>query len=188
MRSQSHTEQELLKALAEGQRSATEDIYLQHYTTITKWIKSRGGAEADAADIYQEAMIVLYEKAQNEDFRLSCKVGTYLFAVSKHLWYKKLQKAQQLGQTTDSEQVEELAYTDDIKAHREREHHYQQLENALEQLGEPCRSLIKAFYHKDKSMQEIAMDFGYTNPANAKTQKYKCLNRLKKLFFEVQVK
>jgi hypothetical protein len=34
-----------------------------------------------------------------------------------------------------------------------------------------------------KGMQEIADDFGYTNADNAKTQKYKCLMRLKKLFF-----
>ena len=32
-------------------------------------------------------------------------------------------------------------------------------------------------------MQEIAAEFGYTNADNAKTQKYKCLLRLKKLFF-----
>jgi hypothetical protein len=32
-------------------------------------------------------------------------------------------------------------------------------------------------------MQEIAINFGYTNTDNAKTQKYKCLNRLRKLFF-----
>jgi hypothetical protein len=32
-------------------------------------------------------------------------------------------------------------------------------------------------------MQEIATSFGYTNSENAKNQKYKCLMRLKKLFF-----
>ena len=32
-------------------------------------------------------------------------------------------------------------------------------------------------------MNVIAQEFGYTNADNAKTQKYKCLVRLKKLFF-----
>ena len=50
-------------------------------------------------------------------------------------------------------------------------------------LGEPCKSLLEAFYLKKKSMQEIAGSFGYTNSENAKNQKYKCLMRLKKLFF-----
>jgi DNA-directed RNA polymerase specialized sigma subunit len=57
------------------------------------------------------------------------------------------------------------------------------MESALSKLGEPCKSLIEAYYFQKKNMQEIAANFGYTNADNAKTQKYKCLMRLKKLFF-----
>ena len=57
------------------------------------------------------------------------------------------------------------------------------MENALQKIGEPCKSLLEAFYIEKKSMPEIADSFGYTNADNAKTQKYKCLVRLKKLFF-----
>ncbi|HYG20441.1 MAG TPA: sigma-70 family RNA polymerase sigma factor, partial [Ohtaekwangia sp.] len=32
-------------------------------------------------------------------------------------------------------------------------------------------------------MEAISTKFGYTNADNAKNQKYKCLQRLKKLFF-----
>ena len=192
MQSQFHTEPELLKELAAGGRNATEKIYNQHYPIITKWIQNNGGAESDAADIYQEAIIILYEKAQAENFRLSCKIGTYLFAVSKHLWYKKIQKMQRqpgmLPGNAGNDDKLDWAYEDDINAHQERENHYHQLDTALDQLGEPCRSLLKAFYHHDKSMQEIAAEFGYTNPDNAKTQKYKCLTRLKKIFYNVQAK
>jgi len=187
-----HTEQQLLTALAKGERAATSQIYQQHHNTINSWIIKNGGAAADGADIFQEAMVVLYEKAQNEDFRLTCKIGTYLFAVSKHLWYKKVQKQQkQPGNLPDKAGVDDetdWTYEDDINAHKERETHYEQLNVALDQLGEPCRSLLKAFYHQDKSMQEIATEFGYTNTDNAKTQKYKCLARLRKIFYTAQAK
>ncbi len=187
-----YTEQNLLTGLSEGRREATEQIYNQHYPIVTKWIMNNGGSEDDAADVYQEAMVVLYEKAQDEDFRLSCRIGTYLFAISKHLWYKKVNKMQQMpGSLPDDaghNEKADWAYEDDIKAHRERESYYEQLNAALEQIGEPCRSLLKAFYHEDQSMQQIAAGFGYTNPDNAKTQKYKCLARLRKIFHNVQVK
>jgi predicted DNA-binding protein YlxM (UPF0122 family) len=55
---------------------------------------------------------------------------------------------------------------------------------ALEGLGEPCKSIIEDFYIADLSMEEISVKFNYTNADNAKNQKYKCLQRLKKLFFE----
>ncbi len=193
MQSPLHTEQQLLAALAAGDRSATEQIYRQHYHIINGWLIKNGGASADAADLFQEAMVVLFGKAQDKDFRLTCSVGTYLFAISKHLWYKKLQRQHRepvylldnAGAEDDDSGVE---YEDDINVHHEREAHYEQLDTALDQIGEPCRSLLKAYYHNDKSMQEIAADFGYTNPDNAKTQKYKCLARLRKLFYTMQAK
>ena len=57
------------------------------------------------------------------------------------------------------------------------------MENACNKIGEPCKSLLEAYYIQKKSMPEIAEHFGYTNADNAKTQKYKCLVRLKKIFF-----
>ncbi|MBS1588036.1 MAG: sigma-70 family RNA polymerase sigma factor [Bacteroidetes bacterium] len=186
------TEASLLAGLAQGNRKATEAIYKQHIRPIKSWIGQHGGDEDDVADIFQEAMVVLYEKAQKDDFRLSCKIGTYLFAICKHLWYKKLQKDQKAPDilSTDAglDEGKDWAYEDDLNAHTERETHYQLLHDAMEQLGEPCSSLLKAFYHNDKSMQEIAAEFGYTNPDNAKTQKYKCLTRLRKIFYVAKAK
>ena len=57
------------------------------------------------------------------------------------------------------------------------------MEKALNSMGEPCKSLLEAFYLQKKSMHDIAEVFGYTNAENAKSQKYKCLMKLKKLFF-----
>ena len=57
------------------------------------------------------------------------------------------------------------------------------MDKALNNLGEPCKTLLEAYYMQKKSMVEIAGSFGYTNADNAKNQKYKCLMRLKKLFF-----
>ena len=54
---------------------------------------------------------------------------------------------------------------------------------ALDEIGEPCKTLLKDFYIKNLSMKDIQEKFGYTNTDNAKTQKYKCLQRLKKIFF-----
>jgi len=188
-----NTDQQLLAALAAGERTATEQIYRQNYHIISGWLIKNGCSSTDAADVFQEAMVVLYGKAEDENFRLTCSAGTYLFAISKHLWYKKVQKQSRepaLLQHDPGTEDDEFGgvYEDDINVHHEREAHYEQLNTALDQVGEPCRSLLKAFYHQDKSMQEIAADFGYTNPDNAKTQKYKCLARLRKLFYGTQAK
>ena len=84
-------------------------------------------------------------------------------------------------QTNDFEQV--IPIEEDVAHHEQRQATFNVMENAMAKIGEPCKSLLEAFYINKKQMQEIAVDFNYTNADNAKTQKYKCLVRLKKLFF-----
>jgi DNA-directed RNA polymerase specialized sigma24 family protein len=67
--------------------------------------------------------------------------------------------------------------------HERRNADFTIMEKAMGSLGEPCKSLLEAYYLQKKDMTEIAETFGYTNADNAKNQKYKCLVRLKKLFF-----
>ena len=192
MQSSIPTDQELLSALAAGDRKATSEIYRKNYPIVKGWIIKNGGTEADCADIFQESMVVVFGKVQEVDFKLTCSIGTYIFAVCKNFWYKKLQKqSNEPGINVENTLVLENmvpGVEDDLKVHHEREMHFRQLDSALDQIGEPCRSILKAYYHEEKNMQDIAYTFGYTNAENAKNQKYKCLARLKKLFFSAQEK
>ena len=72
---------------------------------------------------------------------------------------------------------------EDVEEYEKKDQEFAMMEKAIGSLGEPCKSLIEAFYIQKRNMQDIASQFGYTNADNAKNQKYKCLMRLKKLFF-----
>jgi hypothetical protein len=83
-----------------------------------------------------------------------------------------------------SEGNEEIVSVDEeMDEHERRNNEFVMMERAMAGLGEPCKSLLESFYLQKKNMQDIALEFGYTNSENAKNQKYKCLVRLKKLFF-----
>ena len=185
-----YTDTELLEGLAASDRQAVVAIYKLYHDILTKWILSRGGLEADAEDVFQEALVILYEKAKSPEFCLTCKLSTYLFAISKRLWFKKMERAANYYSLNPEgdEEKDFGTYDSDVQLHHEKEELYEQLNKALIQLGEPCSSLLKAFYEDKKNMQEIAETFRYTNAENAKTQKYKCLTRLKKIFFASGIK
>ena len=179
----SESEKSLLEGLKKGEKAAAEAIYKSNFRQIRSMILQYQGQPEDAADIFQEAIIVLYQKLQQPDFHLHCQIGTYLFSVSKNLWLKKLNKNRHF-QFRIEEEEEYVSVNEDLALHEEKENSFRVMEKALENIGEPCRSLLRAFYMEGRPMQQIASDFGYTNADNAKTQKYKCLVRLKKLFFE----
>jgi RNA polymerase sigma factor (sigma-70 family) len=175
-------ETELLQGLAQNSRQAAETIYKENYPMVQTLITNNSGTEDDARDIFQEAMVVLYEKACSGHFELHCKLKTYLYSVSRRLWLKKLYLAKKY--TGDIAEIEEMvSVEEDLESHEQQGRELVVMQKALMTLGEPCKSLIKAFYLDKKNMTDIADVFGYTNADNAKNQKYKCLMRLKKLFF-----
>ncbi len=175
-------EKALLEGLAISDKKAVETIYKENYNTIQALIINNNGSADDAKDIFQEAMIVLYEKVRQGGFELNCQIKTFMYSVSRRLWLKRLQQQNRYSSPGDS--MEAVVDVDeDLEFHEQKDGELDMMEKAIGSLGEPCKSLIEAYYLQKKSMQEIAADFGYTNADNAKTQKYKCLVRLKKIFF-----
>ena len=175
-------EQALLKGLAQNDSKAVEALYKSHFSMIQHFVTNNNGSFDDARDIFQEAMITLYEKVQLDNFGLTCQIKTYLFSICKNLWLKRLQ---QMGKYSAplSAQEETISVEEDLDQFEKKDAAFAIMDRALNSLGEPCKSLLEGYYLNKKGMQELASQFGYTNADNAKNQKYKCLMRLKKLFF-----
>ena len=175
-------EKALLQGLARSDKKAIETIYRENYNMIQSLIINNSGSADDARDVFQEAMIVLYERVRSGSFELNCLIKTYVYSVSRRLWLKRLQQMNHYSQVTDNLQ-ETVPVEDEIDENERINNEFQAMAKAISSLGEPCKSLLEAYYLEKKNMQEIALSFGYTNADNAKNQKYKCLMRLKKIFF-----
>ncbi len=176
------TEQALLKGLATNDSKAIETIYKDNFTMVQSFILHNNGSYDDARDIFQEAVIALYEKAQSDSFVLTCQIKTYVYSICRRLWLKRLQQLGRYSNQVDSLE-ETIPVEEDLDIHEKRNAEFAIMDRAMSSLGEPCKSLLEGYYLKKMGMQELAVEFGYTNADNAKNQKYKCLMRLKKLFF-----
>jgi len=177
-------ERKLLACVRDGNNDAIARLYKTYYPAVYHYIQRNSGDEDDAVEVYQQAIIVLYEKLQESDFVLQSQVGTFIFAVARNLWLAMLKERRRFRvQECDSEQImigeEEARQVEEVV---KREQDFLVMERCLDDLGEPCRTLLKCFYHEEMSMEDIAQTMGYTNAENAKNQKYKCLQRLRKLF------
>lgn len=166
----------------ENNSMALKELYRTHYPMILNLVRSNSGTEQEAKDIYQEAIIAFYEKLQRPEFTLTCRIQTYLYAVCHRLWLKKLsQKKKFSNAPLSGEGIPDLAA--DLADMEEKEKQFVSMGVSLESLGEPCRSIIVDFYMNDLSMENIRDRHGYSTEESAKNQKYKCLQRLKKIFF-----
>ena len=177
------TDREVVLGILNNSEEALNKLYAGYYPMVLQFILNNNGSEDDAKDVYQEAIIVLYNKIKSGDFELSSKLKTYLYSVSRRIWLKKLaQQSKKTSNIADFEDV--LIVEEDLEQHEQKDMQFDKMKVSLEGLGEPCKTIIEDFYIHSLSMQDICEKFGYTNADNAKTQKYKCLQRLKKLFFQ----
>lgn len=180
------SDEEIILGIQQGNNLAVQQLYKLYYPTVAKMIINNNGNAEEAQDIFQEAVMVLYDKIKKGNFELSSKLKTFLYAVSKRLWLKQLTRgASRFRNDSITDLEDTLVAEEAIEEHEVLESNLALMEEALNGLGEPCKSIIHEFYILNKSMTEISEKFGYTNSDNAKTQKYKCLQRLKRLFFQI---
>ena len=174
---------EVIIGILNNSDSVLKRLYLAYFPMVLQLVLNNNGNEDDAKDIYQEAIIVLYNKVKRGDFELSSKLKTYIYSICRRLWLKRLKQLNRYG--GDIKDFEDyLPVEDDVEKHQDRDLQLNKMQDALNLLGEPCKTIMEDFYMHSRSMQDICERFGYTNADNAKTQKYKCLQRLKKLFFQ----
>jgi RNA polymerase sigma factor (sigma-70 family) len=178
-----YTDLEFIEGLRTGNEGALKALYKKYYNIVLKIVVNNSGGSEAAQDIYQETIIVLFENVQKPGFELNCQLQTYIYSIAKRLWLKQLRNHGHLTKLTNDDE-EMVDVSEEISDHLQKEEDLLKMASSLEELGEPCKTIIKDFYIHRLSMDEISDKFGYTNADNAKTQKYKCLQRLKKSFFD----
>ncbi|HSZ26140.1 MAG TPA: sigma-70 family RNA polymerase sigma factor [Cytophagaceae bacterium] len=179
--SRNYTDKEIVEGIRRDDKGVLEFLYKENFHAVAFFIYNNSGSEQDAKDICQEAVIILYEKLKGDALELNCSVKTYLYSVCRRLWLKKLYyKSKFTGKLDD---FENIFSTEEQSEAEEKERDFTRMEVSLNGLGEPCRTILEDYYVNKLSMADICEKFGYTNADNAKNQKYKCLMRLKKIFF-----
>ena len=172
----------LLERLKQQEEEAWLLLYKKgKYQAVRNYVLNNSGKEADAKDIYQDAIIILYKKVLGSDFKLTSVLSTYIFGVAKNLWFKKLKKKKNVVNVDISNYENILSGDFSIDDNRINEDNIKEVKLAVDKIGDPCQSLLYLFYFNKLSMEEIAEQLSYNSPKTARQQKYKCIIRLRKM-------
>ncbi len=167
------SDEEVIARIKKGDERALDFLYKKNYKMMTNMIIKNNGSEDEAKDIYQEALIVVWQKVLSPDFVLSSKLSTYLYSICQNLWRKELERK---NRHTGEEEITKTEITDIDKKER-----IEVINQCINDLGETCRAILTYYYFDDMSMAEIAEKMGFANADTAKTKKYKCKQELDKM-------
>lgn len=147
-------------------------LYQKAFPLVAKYVANMGGSFEEAKDVFQDALIIYYEKLATSGVVLQHSERSYLLGIAKHLWAKKNRQHNRYISLDDSlagiAMEENSKTTSSVK-----------LLDLLHASGKKCMELLRAFYYDKLPMNKIAGLLGFSNERSATVQKYKCLEKVR---------
>ena len=173
-----HQDQQYIEALVDNNNLLLKELYEKFSGKIRNMILKNNGTIADAADIFQDALLDIYQRAKDKGFVLTCPLDAYLYLVCKNKWINKLNKKANSGVTfTDTEGYN---YGEDVfnnAAILQNQHNRNiLLAHKFKELGEGCRELLELSW-TGISMMEVAKKL-QNSYSYIKKKKSECMGKL----------
>lgn len=159
-------------------------IYAENYSWVEAYVSQNSGTDADAKDLFQESLTAAWINVKAGRFEGDLdQFKAYLRQICRFKWINQLRANTRTRMVygDPAEQPDLVMMDDDIA--EENLYQSELLRQGWLQLGEKCKDVLKLFYYKRKSLNEIAGVTGDTEES-LKTIKYRCMMRLRKFFME----
>ncbi len=170
-----YTDPEIVQGIKSRDRAVLGFIYERYFPIILDFTKKNSGNEDDARDLFQEGLVIIYEKVTNESLELRSAFRTYLYAVCRNKWLMILRRRRTGPQMiVDTEHVVERIA--EVQEDCQKQEQFEVYRKHFKQLSEDCQKVLGLFF-QGHSLREIAeiMDF---SEKYAKKRKFTCQKNL----------
>jgi len=176
-----HIDQRYPDGLLQNDTVIVKEIYERFSAKVKHYVMQNNGSEDDAADIFQEALIDIYQQARHKALQLTCPFEAFLLLICKRKWLNELKKRGQHRVTSEPEKLSNtgedvFALADQLQLQEDKARLFVAM---FEKLGGRCREIIR-WCLSGKPQEEIAaaldVSYGYL-----RKKKSECMADLIKL-------
>jgi RNA polymerase sigma factor (sigma-70 family) len=178
------TEQEkkIIQSIQTGANSiALQYLYDVSLKKVRQYILKNNGSKEDANDIFQDAVIVLFNQIRLDKFNENHSIDAFIYAVARNLWIDKVRRDKKftsfdinsdyLNRSSDTDHLEYLIQKEKSSA----------MQQVFKLLDEKCQKILQFVIYEKRTMKEIKELMGYSSDDVAKTNHYRCKQYLSKL-------
>ena len=164
-----------MEGLRNADNSVLKAFYERFLPAIVRLVENNSGGRDDALDVFQDALMVIYKKAKADDFKLTSSLSTFLYAVCRNLWMKKLNKKSFSEVSIKDTEV----YKDDadMLETMNKLEKYRLFKSKMNELTGNCKEILELFLN-GVDMKKIANQLGLSSVAYAKKRKFVCKEQL----------
>jgi RNA polymerase sigma factor (sigma-70 family) len=155
-------------------------LYDKPLRKIRKYILSNNGSTEDANDIFQDAVIILFNQIINNKYNSDLDIDGFLFSVARNLWIDKIRREKRMLNKDFTQESNHTDFNDQLKDLIVKEKSTA-LRAVFEKLDEKCQKILHFAIYEKLSMKEISEKMGYSNENVAKSNHYRCKTYLSRL-------
>lgn len=171
---------QLQQRLRSDDKAALEDVYNSYRKEFLNYCTRYPLDKAAILDIYQDAVIAMHQNFVMSQVALtSSSVKTYLFGIGKNKLYKELKEQNRILRIEN--EVSDTYESIDIESHLPTENQLALAKN-ITKISESCQAILKLFYYRGLTIEEIVDMTNYKDGNTVRSQKSRCLKHLKSLF------
>ncbi|MBP6977138.1 MAG: sigma-70 family RNA polymerase sigma factor [Bacteroidales bacterium] len=172
----SFSEARIIDGFYSAENGVLEYIYREYLPSVIHMVKSNHGAPIDAEDLFQDALVVAFEKIQAPDFALSCTFKTYLYSICRNLWMHRLEKMNKEFIPYEMMENTLSGYNEQDKLFLEEEKDKLFHDHFL-RLGEKCQKILLLVFQRF-STSEIAVKLELNSELYVRKRKSQCRKTL----------
>ena len=199
------TDKEIIQSFLDNNQRGIREAYYAWRMPFEQSLTRLLPNTDDMDDAYQEAFIRLQQHILTERLtadNIEKSLLAYFKTIGRYVALEIINQRNKGRNRTDEDEVtgaidikEDLELSDDMDDEpqysdqsfdpnddmdtQERERIVRSL---IEQLGKPCAPLLLGYLWENKSMEMLAQELGYSNADSAKSQKAKCMKKVKTFF------
>jgi len=168
--------QDLISGIRQRDSDVLDSIYRSYFPVIKKMVMNNHGSKLDAEDIFQDAVVAIFEKLQASEIKLRCSFKTYLYSVCRNLWLQKLE-TQRFNSLSFHEVEEFVSLTGEIEILMNRIEKEKLYQKHYLGLSENCQKILRLVFNCLPA-REIARIMGYKSDLYARKRKSQCRKNL----------
>ena len=179
-----------LERIAQGDRNALTQIYKEYQSDFYGWSRKMFKiSREEAEEIFQESVVTLYENVINHKLTtMKSSLKTYLFAIGKNKALEFLRRSNRQDSLDAHPHLDEdkiFIESDPVFDSDSELIRKQKLMKAcIVNLGDTCQEILTLFYFHNSSLAQIKEKLSYKNEESVKSQKFKCMERLRSNFMK----
>ena len=154
-----NNDQHIIDSIRKRDDVAFKYLQVKFQDSIRLMVMEMGGSQEDAKDVFSEGLIALIRLVDREDFELTCKLGTLVYALCKKTWKQYLEKQVAVNNyhVRKLESSPDWDFTEEVDQQLYQEIFWE----SFKQLEKVCQEILEG-YLKEISPKDIAEKLGYS--------------------------